>query len=235
MDPLHEQPQTIAKEGRGLPLREYYLGLGSSSVESSIETLSELIVALKDDDGATAVSVVVCVSSRDTLDDVVCGLHAIKTAKHHVRINLWSLHSDLLEREVTSYANEFREVARSKTMMGDWSLEEGDAGGATNRAPLSVVNVMVTTDSPLKTLSKLHSDPLSPTLMIHYTLPRRREDYTRRKSVVLGSRKSSSHGRVAVCFVHAGQLEELHEFEAMADRTLLEMPVHVKDIFAFRS
>ena len=219
-----------------------------------MDTLTELIVALApapDDADAdvdvpsTCVSVVVCVSARDTLDEVVAGLSTVRGAKYNIRINLWSLHSDMLEREVTSYANEFREVARSKVPGGGclqhgygygYGDEDGDGRddgreeGSMASPPLNIINVLVTTDSPLKTLSKLNSDPLAPSLLIHYTLPRRREEYSRRKSVVLGNRKSSSNPRVAVCFVHAGRLDELHEFERMSDRSLLEMPVRVKDI-----
>jgi len=209
-----------------------------------VDTLTELIVALapSPDDAdtdapSTCVSVVVCVSARDTLDEVVAGLSTVQGAKHNIRINLWSLHSDMLEREVTSYANEFREVARSK-VPGGGCLHHGDGDGRDEEGeersmaspPLNIINVLVTTDSPLKTLSKLNSDPLAPSLLIHYTLPRRREEYSRRKSVVLGNRKSSSNPRVAVCFVHAGRLDELHEFERMSDRSLLEIPVRVQDI-----
>lgn len=267
---------------RGAPLREFYLALvgtlypisrlftrslafslvvllrslrprqGGASESASVDTLTELIVALApapDDADAdapsTCVSVVVCVSARDTLDEVVAGLSTVRGAKYNIRINLWSLHSDMLEREVTSYANEFREVARSKVPGGGclqhgygygFGDEDGDGRddgreeGSMASPPLNIINVLVTTDSPLKTLSKLNSDPLAPSLLIHYTLPRRREEYSRRKSVVLGNRKSSSNPRVAVCFVHAGRLDELHEFERMSDRSLLEMPVRVKDI-----
>ena len=227
---------------------------GGASESASVDTLTELIVALApapDDADASAsasstcVSVVVCVSARDTLDEVVAGLSTVRGAKYNIRINLWSLHSDMLEREVTSYANEFREVARSKVPGGGclqhgygygYGDEDGDGRddgreeGSMASPPLNIINVLVTTDSPLKTLSKLNSDPLAPSLLIHYTLPRRREEYSRRKSVVLGNRKSSSNPRVAVCFVHAGRLDELHEFERMSDRSLLEMPVRVKDI-----
>ena len=256
MDPsgsyVDQQNEQSTSSTRGAPLREYYLALGTSSPSSSIETLGELILALAPDEAVAtestltatitttmSVSVVICVSSRDVLDDVVCGLHSIRTAGQHVRINLWSLHSDMLEREVTSYANEFREVARCTVVRNEVERDGDDElrEGATT-TPRNIVNVLVTTDSPLKTLGKLNSDPLAPTLLIHYSLPRRREEYARRKSVVLGSRKSSGasggHSRVAVCFAHAGKLDELHEFEAMADRSLLEMPVHVRDIFAFR-
>lgn len=243
-----------AFQARGAPLREYYLALGS--LNASLETLTELILALAPEateptepmDATTlSVSVVVCVSSRDVLDDVVCGLRAIRVGRRLVRINLWSLHSDMLEREVTSYANEFRETARCTVVRNDVDRDaDGDVrdmggqGGAAGPPRSVLVNVLVTTDSPLKTLGKLNSDPLAPTLLIHYSLPRRREEYLRRTSVVLGSRKSSGaggghagggHARVAVCFVHAGRLDELHAFEAMADRSLLEMPVHVRDIF----
>ena len=225
---------------------------GGASESASVDTLTELTVALApapDDADAdasassTCVSVVVCVSARDTLDEVVAGLSTVRGAKYNIRINLWSLHSDMLEREVTSYANEFREVARSKVPGGGclqhgygYGDEDGDGRddgreeGSMASPPLNIINVLVTTDSPLKTLSKLNSDPLAPSLLIHYTLPRRREEYSRRKSVVLGNRKSSSNPRVAVCFVHAGRLDELHEFERMSDRSLLEMPVRVKDI-----
>jgi len=221
---------------------------GGTSESASVDTLTELIVALapSPDDAdtdapSTCVSVVVCVSARDTLDEVVAGLSTVQGAKHNIRINLWSLHSDMLEREVTSYANEFREVARSK-VPGGGCLHHGDGYGdgdgrdeegeerSMASPPLNIINVLVTTDSPLKTLSKLNSDPLAPSLLIHYTLPRRREEYSRRKSVVLGNRKSSSNPRVAVCFVHAGRLDELHEFERMSDRSLLEIPVRVQDI-----
>ncbi len=242
-------------QARGAPLREYYLALGSTS--ASLETLTELILALAPEAqdasaGGTAttlsVSVVVCVSSRDVLDDVVCGLRGSRDGRRHVGIHLWSLHSDMLEREVTSYANEFREVSRCTVVRNDVDQDVGEdvgedvgANGGAVAPTRSIVNVLVTTDSPLKTLGKLNSDPLGPTLLIHYSLPRRREEYLRRTSVVLGSRKSSGsgggggggggHARVAVCFVHAGRLDELHAFEAMADRSLLEMPVHVRDIF----
>ena len=247
---------------RGSPLREYYLALGS--INASLETLTELILALAPEaqdasargtatgtavastSTTLSVSVVVCVSSRDVLDDVVCGLRGNRAGRRRVGINMWILHSDMLEREVTSYANEFREVARCAVARSDVDpdvnpdvdrgVDEdvGAQGGAA--APVrSIVNVLVTTDSPLKTLGKLNSDPLVPTLLIHYSLPRRREEYLRRTSVVLGSRKSGGgsggHARVAVCFVHAGRLDELHAFESMADRSLLEMPVHVRDIF----
>ena len=235
---------TSSSASSSRPLREYYLALGSEP--SSLDTLCELIIALAPDDRLTttdasslaSVSVVVCVSARDLLDEVVTGISAVRCSKHNLRINLWSLHSDMLEREVTTYANEFREVARSRVTGGQREEDHREDGAdedtepGVRAPPPFIVNVLVTTDSPLKALSKLNSDPLAPTLLIHYSLPRRREEYARRKSVVLGSRKSSNSSRVAVCFVHAGRIDELHEFEAMADRKLLEMPVHVSEMFS---
>ena len=195
----------------------YHVAVGNPS--ETLDTLVELIAALRQDD--CSMSMVICVSSRDHLDEVLVALYGKLVEVD--RVNMWCLHSDLGEREILTYANQFRDVSRYDVRGS--SVEEGEQ----QQFPL---NILVTTDAPLQTLLKMNSDPLCPTLMIHYNLPKRREEYTRRNGVILGSRKSGAEGtrRIGICFVEAGKLDELHRFEEFAERTLREMPVHVKDI-----
>lgn len=203
----------------------YYVAVGNPS--ETLDTLVELIAALKSKE--STMSLVICVSSRNDLDDV---LRALFTKLVEVeRVNLWSLHSDLGEREILTYANQFRDVSRYDMK----SQTEGASSAVGNEEQKYPLNILITTDAPLQTLLRMNSDPLCPTLMIHFNLPRRREEYARRNGVVLGSRKSGGihegNRRIGICFVEAGKLDDLHQFEEFAERSLREMPVHVKDIF----
>lgn len=202
----------------------YHVAVGNPS--ETLGTLVELIAALKYEDHS--MSLVICVSSRDRLDEVLMALYT-KLTPEVGRVNLWCLHADLGEREILTYANQFRDVSRfDKSSYGSPSRIEGEE--QQQEYPL---NILITTDAPLQTLLKMNCDPLCPTLLIHYNLPRRREEYTRRNGVILGSRKSGTEGnrRIGICFVEAGKLGDLHQFEEFAERSLREMPVHVKDIF----
>jgi superfamily II DNA/RNA helicase len=197
----------------------YHVAVGNP--RETLDTLVELIAALQSED--RSMSMVICVSSRDHLDEVLVALYTKLTEVG--RVNVWCLHSDLGEREILTYANQFRDVSR-------YDIQPGATDDEQQQQQEYPLNILVTTDAPLQTLLKMNSDPLCPTLMIHYNLPKRREEYTRRNGVILGSRKSGSEGnrRIGICFVEAGKLEELHHFEEFAERTLREMPVHVKDI-----
>lgn len=200
----------------------YHVAVGNP--RETLDTLVELIAALQSED--RSMSMVICVSSRDHLDEVLVALYTKHTEVG--RVNVWCLHSDLGEREILTYANQFRDISR-------YDVQEGTSSTATDSEQQQhqyPLNILVTTDAPLQTLLKMNSDPLCPTLMIHYNLPKRREEYTRRNAVILGSRKSGTerNRRIGICFVEAGKLEELHQFEEFAERSLREMPVHVKDI-----
>jgi hypothetical protein len=93
--------------------------------------------------------------------------------------------------------------------------------------------VLATTDAGLRAVPK-DLLPLSPTLLISYDLPPRKELYLRRIQSVLGSRASAARGcrRIAVNFAVAGQLEEFRQVEEWAEKPIEGMPVHVADIFA---
>ena len=213
----------------------YYIAVGSRN--QKLDTLVELISALKYDD--RSMSVVICVSSRDHVDDIVL---ALKGSESQLvgRVNVWCLHADLGEREVTSYVNQFRDVSRQSVLSirdedvpsDEWNTameqQSEDSIVARQEHPL---HVLITTDAPLQTLLKMNFDPLSPTVLIHYDVPRRKEDYTRRHGSILGSRSRHEGRRIAMCFVEAGKVDMLHQFEEFAERKLREIPVHVKDIF----
>ena len=210
---MMERSPAISKE-----LRLYHVAVGNP--RETLNTLVELIAALQSED--RSMSMVICVSSRDQLDEVFVALYTQLTEVG--RVNVWCLHADLGEREILTCANQFRDVSRYDI--------PGSSSTGENEQQQYPLNILVTTDAPLQTLLKMNCDPLCPTLMIHYNLPKRREEYSRRNGVILGSRKSGTEGtrRIGLCFVEAGKLEELHQFEEFAERTLREMPVHVKDI-----
>eukprot|EP00889_Picochlorum_renovo_P003588 jgi/Picre1/30618/NNA_005979.t1 len=210
--------------GGGSALELYYVAVGSQ--DAVLDTLIELIIALKYED--RSISIVICCGSRDHVDDVT---RAVKdqVGQRVGGVNLWCLHSDLGERDVMAYANQFKDISKQNALL-DWhdAMDQESTSCSSVRHP---VHVLVTSDAPLQTLIKMNSAPLAPTVMIHYNLPRRKEDYNRRNGVILGSRSRSEGKRVAICFVEASRLEELHQFEDFAERSLKEMPVHVKDIF----
>lgn len=136
------------------------------------------------------------------------------------------LHSDLSERELAASVNQFRDLSNSEAYR---QTSEGDVEeDVVVEHPL---NILLTTDAPLQSILRLHCDPIGPTLLIHYDLPRRKEEYNKRSHCILGSRTRSGRRRISISFVEAGKIDELQLFEEFADRTLREMPVHVTDIF----
>lgn len=130
-------------------------------------------------------------------------------------------HSDLSERDVISLTSHFRDVTHMPS-------QHQDVGEDAVEHPL---NVLLTTDAPLQILSKAHGEPVGPTVLIHYDLPLRKEDYSRRSSTILGSRTKTEKRRISISFIEMERMGELRLFEDFAERSLKEMPVNVADIF----
>ncbi|PSC73642.1 eukaryotic initiation factor 4A [Micractinium conductrix] len=226
-------------------LRHFYVAV--SSAENKLATLLDLLRAFE----ATApLSLVVCCGSRDSLDAVVAAAVGVT----HCRV--WVLHADLSEREVEATVRDYRAAAtpaadQQQQPPGEQQAGEGHAqqragagerrraaaGGPPGRdeapaaAPPPFVAVLACTDAALRVLPK-ELLPLSPTLLVSYDLPTRKDVYLRRVSHVLGSRSSAGGRRIAVNFAVAGQLAELRQVEEFSEKPIEEMPVHVSDIFA---
>ncbi len=110
--------------------------------------------------------------------------------------------------------------------------EEEDAAGAT-APPLPAFRplcALLTTDAPLRAVPK-DLLPLSPTLLVNFDIPTRKEDYTRRVGAVLGGRARAEGPRLALNFTEAGKVAELRQLEVFAEREVREMPVQVGDVF----
>ncbi|KAL4437314.1 hypothetical protein ABPG75_004453 [Micractinium tetrahymenae] len=123
---------------------------------------------------------------------------------------------------------------------------------AVGHACSSCPGVLATTDAGLRSLPK-ELLPLSPTLLISFDLPTRKDAYLqflmstspsrpglartqdaylRRITGVLGSRSSAGGQRIAVNFAVAGQLDEFRQVEEFSEKPIEQMPVHVGDILA---
>ena len=89
---------------------------------------------------------------------------------------------------------------------------------------------LLTTDAPLRAVNK-DRIPLSPTILVNFDVPVRREDYGRRVATVLGGRGRATGQRLCINFVEAGKVSELRQLEVFAEREVREMPVYVADVF----
>lgn len=108
-----------------------------------------------------------------------------------------------------------------------------DGSNAVDTGADQRLRILVMTDIPLRIVNK-ELLPLAPALLINYDIPVRREDYVRRIAGVLGGRSSRGAGgapRLTVNFLEAGRVGELKQLEAFAEKEVMEMPVHVWDVF----
>lgn len=93
--------------------------------------------------------------------------------------------------------------------------------------------MLVTSDVVLKNLSK-DLLPLGLPLLLQYDLPASRDVLQRRLAAVFGSSKERgrrSGRQVVIDFVTAGDVAAFRARERMSSAPVLEMPVHVPDIF----
>ncbi|KAL4439488.1 hypothetical protein ABPG77_008817 [Micractinium sp. CCAP 211/92] len=232
-------------ERAGHPLRQFYVAV--SSAENKLATLLDLLRAFE---ASAPLSLVACCGSRDSLDSLV----AASVGVAHCRV--WVLHADLSEREVEATVREYLAVTRAAQQAeqqerpggaggggqpgeearqpgGAAQQRQGQAAGAA-REPHGgrtqpMVAVLATTDAGLRAVPK-ELLPLSPTLLVSYDLPTRKDVYLRRVTAVLGSRSSAGGQRIAVNFAVAGQLDEFRQVEEFAEKPIEQMPVHVSDI-----
>ncbi|PRW45444.1 eukaryotic initiation factor 4A [Chlorella sorokiniana] len=220
-------------------------------MENKLATLLDLLRAFE---AAAPLSLVACCGARDSLDALVAAAVGVQ----HCRV--WVLHADMSEREVEATVRDYRAATQpdlaaeqqqaeqqEQQAGGEGAGQAGEAGGRRRRgagdasprqgeqaaAEPPFVAVLATTDAGLRAVPK-DLLPLSPTLLISYDLPPRKELYLRRIQSVLGSRASAARGcrRIAVNFAVAGQLEEFRQVEEWAEKPIEGMPVHVADIFA---
>ena len=190
---------------RSSTLKQYYVAVGTS--DAKIETLLDLLRAFNDI--PAHLGAVVCCSARDSLD-VVCGA---VLALPDTRV--WAIHADMSEWEIDSHVSAFKHAC-TQHLSEQKKVEE--------RA------VLLSTDPCIKIISK-ELLPLTPSLLINYDLPAKKDIHLRRITNVVGSRAHAPGQRIVVHFAVAGQLEQFRAVEEFSgDRQILEMPVHVSDI-----
>jgi len=107
-----------------------------------------------------------------------------------------------------------------------------EQGGGDNAHPqLSLA--LVFTDVCLKALPKELITPggLGVSLLVQYELPHKRELLSRRVAAVFGIR--GHRKQIIISFTVAGQMEQFRAFQGfVAPGHILEMPVHVGDVFS---
>ncbi|KAK9810089.1 hypothetical protein WJX72_004629 [[Myrmecia] bisecta] len=230
-------------------LRQYYVAVGSTDVK--MQTLIDLLLAMQAN-GPHRLAVV-C-SSRDSLDLLISSLAPIKSVAVHAMHS--DMDDENRKRVLSSFLTaastpampaisgsapitapagaEGPQEGRATSDRAEQenatetSAEQGESQPAVVRQPppQPAAQVLATTDVCLKA-AEGQQQSLGLQLLISYDLPARKELYTRRLSMVLGSRGP----RIAVQFVVAGEMAGFRALEGFAGSSTIDiMPVHVADI-----
>jgi translation initiation factor 4A len=202
-------------------LSMFYVACGTE--DAKLATLLDLLRAFET---VAPLSTVICCSSRDSLDSVCTATYALPDT------HFWVTHSDMSERDINATAQSFKSTCRPSTEANnaDNNTTSPPSNQATNinKKP---IYIYVTTDPCLKVLSK-ENTPLQPALLINYDPPAKKEIHLRRIGNTVGNRSTAAGRRLVIHFVVAGHIEAFRAVEEFAgDKPILEMPVHVADIF----
>lgn len=202
-------------------LKQYYVAVGTP--DAKLATLLDLLQALH---ANKKLALAVCCSSRDSLDDVIAGLAAVR------RFRVFPVFSDMSDTERNAVVESFQSTRATETepssALDDPELDETTGHDARKPRDDSLACVLVVTDVVLKAM-KLS---LGLELIVHYDLPPKKDVYISRVSTLFGSGRERRGGlHVSINFIVAGQLEQFRNLEGFSSHPIEVMPIHVSDVF----
>lgn len=234
-------------------VKHYYVAVGTPCAKLS--TLVELLSAMNVSDRK---GVAVCCGSRDALDEIVtvlCKLTQFNVSVLHSdmsdkerelqvsNVKRSSNQQELLDLPCTSpnhptFGSSPPSLSSSLGAAPMGSSFPTHRSPSISPSPLMATDrplppALVTTDVALKALPK-EVLPLGLALLIHYDLPTRKDVLQRRISAVFGGgkeRRGAVAGPLMVCFVVAGQVGEFRALERFSGGPIMEVPLHVPDMF----
>ncbi|GMH37343.1 hypothetical protein BSKO_05221 [Bryopsis sp. KO-2023] len=203
-------------------LKQYYVAVGTA--DAKLATLLDLLQALH---ANKKLALAVCCSSRDSLDNVIAGLAAVR------RFRVFPVFSDMSEAERNTVLESFQATRAAETEPNnsapdDPELDEQTGHDARQTRDNSLACVLVATDVVLKAM-KLS---LGLELIVHYDLPPKKDVYISRVSTLFGSGRERRGGlHVSINFIVAGQLEQFRNLEGFSSHPIEVMPIHISDVF----
>lgn len=203
-------------------LKQYYVAVGTA--DAKLATLLDLLQALH---ANRRLALAVCCSSRDSLDDVVAGLAAVR------RFRVFPVFSDMSQAERDTVLEGFQAMRAAETEPNNNTPEDPQSDDHTGHDARqardnSLACVLVATDVVLKAMRL----SLGLELIVHYDLPPRKDVYISRVSTLFGGGRERKGGlHVSINFIVAGQLDQFRSLEGFSSHPIEVMPIHISDVF----